>query len=86
MPYVEREKGVRIHYNHYGKGFPLVFFTRLFGQRLALGVSGSDPGPINTTALSLKRADTGSPPSRSRGYSIQGHGSRRCRRPGRSRH
>ena len=25
MPYIEREKGVRIHYNHYGKGFPLVF-------------------------------------------------------------
>lgn len=25
MPYVEREKGVRIHYNHYGRGFPLVF-------------------------------------------------------------
>lgn len=25
MPYVEREKGVRIHYNHYGTGFPLVF-------------------------------------------------------------
>ena len=25
MPYIEREKGVRIHYNHYGQGFPLVF-------------------------------------------------------------
>ena len=25
MPYVEREKGVRIHYNHYEKGFPQVF-------------------------------------------------------------
>ena len=25
MPYIEREKGVRIHYNHYGHGFPLVF-------------------------------------------------------------
>ena len=25
MPYIEREKGVRVHYNHYGKGFPLVF-------------------------------------------------------------
>ena len=25
MPYIEREKGVRIHYNHYGQGFPIVF-------------------------------------------------------------
>ncbi len=25
MPYIEREKGVRIHYNHYGHGFPIVF-------------------------------------------------------------
>ena len=25
MPYIEREKGVRIHYNHYGRGFPIVF-------------------------------------------------------------
>ena len=25
MPYLEREKGIQIHYNHYGHGFPLVF-------------------------------------------------------------
>ena len=25
MPYVEREKGVKVHYEDYGKGFPLVF-------------------------------------------------------------
>ena len=43
MPYIEREKGVRIHYNHYGHGSPLVFLQRVFCQRLAVGLSSSGP-------------------------------------------
>lgn len=71
MPYVEREKGVRIHYNHIWQGISPGLSARLLGQRLAVGLPGPGSGLSLPHCIVIEARGHGLSSKPLSGYSIQ---------------